>query len=166
MALEDLSPHSLRIVVGAIIGLAFAFALPGVRLLWFNPGRYFTYEGTIGPLEALHSEDGTVTAGRPITTIHAGESFAWVRTICFEKRVAVLSVIELRQEATNKIVSRREFETAPEAAGCGPRTIEVPVPRDAPPGMYSADRHLMIEPRSGLPNSAELPPVEIEVIKP
>jgi hypothetical protein len=164
MLKEELAPQTLRIVVGAVIGLIFVLALPSVRLLWLNPYRYYHYEGTIGPLEALHDASGKVTAGQPISTVHAGGSFVWVRTLCFVPNLNVLSVIELREIATNKIVSRREFQASPEREGCGPRTIDVSVPVDAPPGPYSADRHLIIEPRFGEPISADLPPVEIEVI--
>lgn len=161
---EPRTPQSLRIAAGAVLGLIFVLALPSVRLILFNPRNYYTYGGTIGPLEAIRNADGTVTAGRPISTIHPGESFVWVRRLCFVADVDVLSIIELRQEATNKIVSRHEFETTPEDRHCADRTIEVAIPVDAEPGLYSADRRLIIEPHSGSPTSAQLPPVEIEVV--
>jgi hypothetical protein len=160
----DGAPNTLRAMIGAVIGLIFVLALPSVRIMWLNPERYYVYEGTNGPLEALRGADDTVRAGRPITSVRQGESFTWVRTICFHNDSAVLSIIELRNTVTNQIVSRREFETLPQDQVCGPRTIEVAVPVDAPPGHYSADRHLVIEPRSGPPLSADLPSVEIEVI--
>jgi hypothetical protein len=160
----DGTPNTLRAVIGAAIGLMFVLALPSVRIMWLNPERYYVYEGTNGPLEAVHAADGSVTAGRPITSVRQGGSFTWVRTICFHDDASVLSIIELRNTTTSQIVSRREFETLPQDQVCGPRTIEVAVPMDAPPGHYSADRHLVIEPRSAPPLSADLPSVEIEVL--
>ncbi len=165
MILDDLAPYSARIMIGILFGVIFVIAIPSVRLMWFDPRDYYTYQGVAGPFEAL-DENGTPGAGRPISRIHPGQSFAWISTLCFGAGVSAQSSVALRERTTNVVVSQETFEITPLDRRCGPKLFTLEVPSDAPPGPYEVDRNDLITPPHGWPISNPLPPIDIEVTAP
>ncbi len=155
-----------RVVIGAAVGIIFALALPSVRLEWFDPRDYYTYQGTSGPFALVADAEGSAHAGQPISRVHAGSSFGWISRLCYASGVNVRASVELRDENTGAVVNQRETVATPDDHRCGDKLAQMQVPADAAPGLYSAERTLVIQPSSGPPVSTTLPPIEIEVLAP
>ena len=152
-------------ILGAVIGAVFVFALPNVRLVSFDPRKYFMYHGTSGPFEAI-DDGGTPRTGRPISTIRPGESFAWISTLWLGKSVRARACIALRCKESNIVVSHENFEIARLGRDSSPRLFVMRIPVDAAPGRYSADRQDVFQPPHGWPIATDIPPLEIEVVAP
>ena len=159
---DELPPYTVRIAIGALLGAIFVLALPSVRLIWFDPRDYYTYQGVAGPFEVVE-DNGTEHAGKPISTVRQGGRFAWVSTLCLGEGVSASASVELREVQSKIVVSHQNFEITPPDKRCGPKMFVMQVPADAPPGLYEAERKDLFEPPNGWPASAVLPPIDIEV---
>lgn len=161
----ELARYSGRIAIGVLIGIVFALAIPTVRLVWFDPRDYYTYQGVAGPFEAT-LDNGTPRAGRPISRVHPGQTFAWISTLCFGAGVSAHASVALRERKTGAVVSQETFDITPLDKRCGPKLFTLEVPSDAPPGPYQVDRNDLITPPHGWPLGTPLPPIDIEVAAP
>ncbi|MBV9784764.1 MAG: hypothetical protein JO264_13225 [Acidisphaera sp.] len=148
----------------AMIGVVVLAAFFVLQARFFDPKELMTYEDTDGPFVAQVLDDKTVQLGATTSTLPRGGTFGWVSTLCIARDVAMAMQLRLVYLPERRTILYQDRSYAPNARPCGPLTLAMRVPDNAPLGAYQLQRSIMLSPLAGSPRSQKLPPLALEIV--